>query len=144
MKRNRVKTMNIAIGNEVLHSLIFKPVTDSMVDIIRFKGNKLPPIKELRKSLEPAYEIIAVILTEVLKNNIIKPEQLSALSINLLPTCGYYVIHVTYMNDQKIQPYKLTVKPLDRKSLVMRYATTPVFDASLNKTEEIMKMISTL
>ena len=103
----------------------------------------------MRKDVDKAYRLIAVILTDLTGNSrkIVKSKDLNSLEVSLFPTLGYFKVSVTLSTDVDNQNYSLIVLAEDKlnifKRLLLKYRSSSK-TKDVDKTKEVADMIRRL
>ena len=138
VKQRYAKERNASVhirGNGV--SIILKAAVDLMLHVIpvgSFKDE--PKFEPMRAKIEPAYEVVAEVLTELLGRTVTS-KQLVHLAVTMHPTIGALEVHVTYIPpDRARAPYNLKVFGSDGKTIFTRTLQRPIKDSKKDQLEQ--------
>lgn len=119
----RAKSLTVTVTQPAVVQIILEASTKSMAYSMSLMADtKNLALKEVREMLEPAYEKLAVALSEFsIRAN---KAELFDLDIQLFCSLGYMKISFKQELDEFIQPYNLTILPPDGSNLFLRNITS--------------------
>ncbi len=142
IKNIRARKITIRVNTPLLEDIIKSAMGITLINnsIDSFKNQ--PDIHELRKHLDPGYTAIACILSSFLNKEIIV-NNITGMSVDLLPTAGYCKVSCSYYEEDKKYNYNIVIYPRYGATFINRIMRMPV-TSDTKRDELINKFYRTL